>query len=447
MTAVDRFELLHGDCRTVLRTLATASVDSIVTDPPYELGFMGKGWDSTGVANDVEMWREVLRVLKPGGHLLAFSGTRTYHRMVCAIEDAGFEVRDRTRYECSPETKFGPLWASLNDEQRGALLELLNDQLGLGSELAWEYGSGFPKSLNLGDAWEGWGTALKPAHEPICIARKPLAGTVEANVLRYGVGALNVDACRVPTDEALRAGAGGIPCRHDENVPRGRAGEASVHRRYTNKGGTDFAMKPGPRGGDLAGRWPANVIHDGSPEVLRAFAQFGEDKGQVARLDRRNSEKMRNTFGVFTGTADADFAPHDTLGSAARFFYCAKATRVDRNEGCEHMKRKPLHWSSGHANPGSFQSDGTDKTSQNHHPTVKPTELMAYLCRLVTPPGGLVLDPFMGSGSTGKAAMLEGFRFIGIELELEYLNIARARIEFAARQGFQPGLFETQAAA
>lgn len=445
MSSVARFELLHGDCRTVLGTLASASVDSIVTDPPYELGFMGKGWDRTGIANDVSVWKECLRVLKPGGHLLAFSGTRTYHRMVCAIEDAGFEVRDRARFKCAPETKYGPLWDSLNNEQRGALLELLNDQLGLGSELAWEYGSGFPKSRNLDGAWQGWGTALKPAHEPICVARKPLVATVEANVLEYGVGALNIDACRVPTNETLRAGAGGIPCRHDEKVPRGRSEEASAHRRYANKGATDFSMTPGPRGGDMSGRWPANVMHDGSDEVLESFEQFGE-RGALAPV--KGTEASAASIGRVTsarGRVPGVF--HSDGGTAARFFYCAKATREDRNEGCEHMKPKPLHWSSGHANPGSFQSAGTDKTSQNYHPTVKPTALMAYLCRLVTPPGGLVLDPFMGSGSTGKAAILEGFRFIGIERELEYVNIARARIEFAARQGFQPGLFETQAAA
>ncbi|NPW06081.1 site-specific DNA-methyltransferase, partial [Pseudomonas aeruginosa] len=256
-------------------------------------------------------------------------------------------------------------------------------------------------------------------------ARKPLVGTVAANVLAHGTGALNIDACRIPTGEALRAGSGGIPCRHDEHVPRTRSGEASAERRYIETGGTNFAMKPGPRGGAVAGRWPANLIHDGSTEVV---ALFPADAGQAAPLAARNSDKTRNSYGAFAGSPDAHFSPHDSGGSAARFFYCAKASRKDRNEGCEHMERKPLHWSSGSQNPGSFQSDGTDKTSQNNHPTVKPTDLMAYLVRLVTPPGGRVLDPFTGSGSTGKAAVRDGFEFVGIEREPPYLAIAEARI-------------------
>lgn len=408
------FTLHLGKCEDVLKTLPENSVDSIVTDPPYELGFMGKGWDRTGIANNVAMWAECLRVLKPGGHLLAFSGSRTYHRMACAIEDAGFELRD---------------------------------------QIMWLYGSGFPKSRNIAEIdmagddaerWAGWGTALKPAHEPICVARKPLVGTVAANVLEHGTGALNIGACRVATDETLRAGAGGIPCRHDENVPRGRSGEASAERRYTEEGGTNFAMKPGPRGGDPAGRWPANVIHDGSEEVLDAFAHYGE-KGAAAPVHRRNGDKFRTAYGAFAGNIDeAGSTFHGDAGTAARFFYCAKATRKDRNEGCEHMESKPLHWSSGDQNPGSFQSEGTDKTSPNNHPTVKPTELMAYLCRLVTPPGGLVLDPFMGSGSTGKACAREGFRFLGIDMTPPYVDIARARITHelakieAARAAIEP---------
>lgn len=367
-----QFTLHHGDCIAVMRTLPDHSVDSVVTDPPYELGFMGKGWDRTGIANNVDMWAECLRVLKPGGHLIAFGGSRTYHRMACAIEDAGFELRD---------------------------------------QIMWLYGSGFPKSRNLDGAWDGWGTALKPAHEPICVARKPLVGTVAANVLEFGTGALNIDACRIPS-EPMRpnTGSGGLPRRH-EGEQRGPGTVTQPH---------------------ALGRWPANVIHDGSDEVLAAFAKFGEDKGQAASLGRRNSDKTRNTFGAFTGTTNADFAPHDAPGTAARFFYCAKATRADRNDGCGHLERKPLHWSSGDQNPGSFQSEGTDKTSPNNHPTVKPTDLMAHLCRLVTPPGGRVLDPFMGSGSTGKACMREGFHFTGIDMTADYVEIARARIAHEA---------------
>lgn len=426
---------LHlGDCLDVMRSLPAESVDSIVTDPPYHLttdkkggcgqasvnlgtphgrarigtGFMGMKWDGGDIAFRPEVWREALRVLKPGGHLLAFGGTRTYHRMVLAIEEAGFEIRD---------------------------------------QIGWLYGSGFPKSRNIAEhdlkgedsaRWTGWGTALKPAWEPICMARKSLAGPVAANVLAYGTGAINIDACRVSTDEVPRAGAGGIPCRHDEHVSRGRSGEASATRRYGDSGATDFAPLPGPRGGDPAGRWPANVIHDGSDEVLESFAQYGE-RGAAAPVNGSEASKpAKNTYGQYGRVAGAF---HADKGTAARFFFCAKASRKDRNEGCEHMERKPLHWSSGDQNPGSFQSPGTVKTSQNSHPTVKPTELMQYLCRLVTPPNGVVLDPFMGSGSTGKAAVLEGFGFIGVEMQPEYLAIAQARIGHAALMPRQQNLF------
>lgn len=395
-----------GDSREVLKTLPDNSVDSIVCDPPYHLlankkddprraspaaaqraksgpGFMGMTWDGGDVAFQPEIWREALRVLKPGGHLLAFSGTRTYHRMAVAIEDAGFEIRD---------------------------------------QIGWLYGSGFPKSRNIAEhdlegddaaRWSGWGTALKPAWEPICVARKPLAGTVAANVRAHGTGALNIEACRVAVHDAEYARNCSGDRGHDGTRSAGQEGVTNLHT-----GG----------GSAASGRWPANVIHDGSDEVLAAFAQYGE-RGAAAPVHRRNGDKFRTAYGAFAGDIDeAGSTFHGDTGTAARFFYCAKATRKDRNEGCEHMERKPLHWSSGDQNPGSFQAEGTDKTSQNNHPTVKPTELMAYLCRLVTPPGGVVLDPFMGSGSTGKACMREGFRFIGIDLTPEYVEIARARI-------------------
>ncbi|HBO6908946.1 TPA: site-specific DNA-methyltransferase [Pseudomonas aeruginosa] len=424
---------LHlGDCLQVLKTFPDNSFDSVVTDPPYGIRFMGKAWDGADIearaARRAEMpshapdagpngghrsvaaeagkydltpkgmlafqaftleWAgECLRVLRPGGHLLSFASPRTYHHMAVGIEMAGFEIRD---------------------------------------QIMWVFGSGFPKSHNLSGEFEGWGTALKPGHEPICMARKPLVGTVAANVLAHGTGALNIDACRIPTDEALRAGSGGIPCRHDEHLPRTRSGEASAERRYIETGGTNFAMKPGPRGGDAAGRWPANLIHDGSEEVVALFPEStsGAMKSGTQRAAQDGPGSVcYGTYGGNTTSRDIEASS----GSAARFFYCAKASRKDRNEGCEHMERKPPHWSSGSQNPGSFQSDGTDKTSQNNHPTVKPTDLMAYLVRLVTPPGGRVLDPFTGSGSTGKAAVREGFEFVGIEREPPYLAIAEARI-------------------
>jgi site-specific DNA-methyltransferase (adenine-specific) len=358
--------ILQGDCREVMATLPEASIDAIVSDPPYELGFMGKGWDRTGVANDVETWRQALRVLKPGGHLLAFSGTRTYHRMTCAIEDAGFEVRD---------------------------------------QIGWLYGSGFPKSRNLDGQWQGWGTALKPAWEPICMARKPLVGTVAENVQRFGTGAINVDGCRVDAHD------GASTARNPSMVLDTAAGF-----------GKGQAM--GGNGSDL-GRWPANIIHDGSEEVIAAFPQAAGQSGPI-----RGTEPSVPAKGdVCYGFRDrVPFEKRGDSGSAARFFYTAKASRHDRNDGLSGMPKKAVNWSSGTQSPGTFQSPNTEREQRNHHPTVKPTDLMRYLCRLVTPPGGTVLDPFMGSGSTLKAAELEGFDAIGIELDPAYIEIARRRI-------------------
>jgi len=289
------YQLHLGDCLDVLATLPDNSVDSIVTDPPYGLSFMGKKWDYD--VPSVAIWEQCLRVLKPGGHLLAFAGTRTQHRMACRIEDAGFEIRDM---------------------------------------IAWVYGSGFPKSHNLEGDHKGWGTALKPALEPITMARKPFSSTVAANVIQYGTGAINVDGCRVGTETRLNQSAGNKNLEHRTTVT-----PVSSHNE------TD--------GRECVGRWPANIIHDGSNEAALS------------------------------------------LKSGARFFYTAKAGKVDRE-------------------------------SENNHPTVKPTMLMAYLCRLITQPGGTILDPFMGSGSTGKAATINGFRFIGIERDPEYHKISEARI-------------------
>jgi len=365
------FVIHHGDCMAVLRTMPDNSVDSIVTDPPYGLSFMGKRWDYDVPA--VEVWAECLRVLKPGGYLLAFAGTRTQHRMAVRIEDAGLEIRDM---------------------------------------IAWVYGSGFPKSHN----GEWGGTALKPALEPITMARKPLAGTVEANWREHGTGALNIDGCRVGSE------GGTAKANIRKGEPNGERAGSSMGENISFR--CDTAKLD-------AGRWPANLIHDGSEEVV---ASFPSEAVAAAPVHKRNGDKFRNSYGSFAGNIDeAGSTFRGDKGSAARFFYCAKASRKDRNEGCEHMAAKPLHWSSGSQNPGSFQSEGTDKTSQNNHPTVKPTDLMRYLCRLVTPPGGTVLDPFAGSGSTGKAAVREGFRFVGIEREAEYVEIARARIDFAVK--------------
>lgn len=375
-----RYTLHHGDCIEVMRGLADASVDAIVTDPPYELGFMGKSWDSTGIACSVEVWREALRVLKPGGHLLAFGGSRTYHRLAAAIEDAGFEIRD---------------------------------------QIMWIYGSGFPKSHNLDGAWSGWGTALKPAHEPICVARKPLAGTVAANVLAHGTGALNIDGCRVATADNLNGGA--------YAEAGGRTVSGSLH---AGSGMNQPGKTVGREFVPPAGRWPANVVHDGSEEVLQAFPNA---PGQIARSRGDGAQQGNRIYGAVKHGGQVHEPRSETDASAGRFFYCAKASRADRNEGLDGLPDRVGGMNSNTSGQHITRRDGwTPEPVKNHHPTVKPTDLMRYLCRLVTPPGGLVLDPFMGSGSTGKAAILEGFRFVGCELQPEYIEIARARIQHAA---------------
>ena len=496
----DRWAVHHGDCREVMQAMEPESIDSIVTDPPYGLSFMGKGWDH-GVPG-VEFWAEAFRVAKPGAHLLAFGGTRTYHRLAVAIEDAGWEIRDcvmwvyaqgfpkshnfgckcragavpYTHEEAKPKTECevrsvrdadvsptvdssqgrgkvlqscvqesctsiagweefatAQIWEGQPSMEGGCnLLEkegqlqidqvcslsggvLANGEEGrLHNGTSIDYGAGNwalpdsnggspssqPRSarqptLQLGAVckqrgaqtggvasdqvcpicgglkqWQGWGTALKPAYEPIIVARKPLRGTVAGNVLEWGTGGINVDGCRVGTETIKTQGGDKFP---------------SLYGTYATC----------PESTHL-GRWPANFIHDGSEEV------------------------------------------GNLLGDAARFFYCPKASKRDRDEGCEGMEA--IH----RANGNKWTDQDYRVLSQerppsresgprcNHHPTVKPTDLMRYLCRLVTPPDGLVFDPFTGSGSTGKAAMLEGFRFVGAEQYPEYIEIARARIGHAA---------------
>ena len=339
-------QLINADCIAAMRQMPDNSVDSIVTDPPYELGFMGKSWDSTGIANSVEMWRQALRVLKPGGHLLAFSGSRTYHRMVVAVEDAGFEIRDQIMWVYGSGFPKSHNISKGIDKAAGAEREVVGKNsasFGYQKDLErWDKGSLITiPATPAAKQWDGWGTALKPAHEPIVLARKPFIGTVANNVLTYGTGGLNIDGCRVGT------GTGEVK---SVNYPDIRGNN------YNNASGSvEYQVTD-------QGRWPANFMHDGSDEVV------------------------------------------ELLGDAARFFYSAKASKDDRNEGLDEFEEI------------------------NYHPTVKPTDLMRYLVRMVTPPGGIVLDPFMGSGSTGKACMYEGFEFIGIDKSADYVTIAKTRI-------------------
>lgn len=430
-----RYHLHLGDCREVLRYLPDASVDSIVTDPPYELGFMGKGWDSSGVANDVTVWREALRVLKPGGHLLAFSGSRTYHRMACAIEDAGFELRDQIMWLYGSGFPKSLDVSKAIDKAAGAEREVVGrDQRKAQQQTAKHDTSAYGEfGGNVGDItapatdaarqWQGWGTALKPAHEPICVARKPLVGTVAANVLEHGTGALNIDASRVhPTGERLGGGDELGKAAKPEGWARPWMDDPDQVAAHSVK------VRQNVEKATLLGRWPANVIHDGSEEVIAAFP---DAPGQLARARTDGMQQRNAVFGVLKHVTQRPDPRMDLDQSAARFFYCAKASRADRNEGLDS------------SNTPAVATDATMRQCEtadwrarngNHHPTVKPTELMAYLCRLITPPGGIVLDPFMGSGSTGKAAMREGFRFIGIDMTPEYVEIARARIAHALNE-------------
>ena len=386
-----------------MRGMADNSVDAIVTDPPYELGFMGKRWDASGIAYDLEVWRQALRVLKPGGHLLAFGGTRTYHRMACAIEGAGFEVRD---------------------------------------SIHWIYGSGFPKSLNVekagaGEAWQGWGTALKPAHEPIVVARKPLDGTVAANVLKHGTGALNIDGTRVEYANA-------------EDFAKLAAGVASIKERGGVMGNSwpNSSDLSGANDASTIGRWPPNVLLSHSPDCGDECAEdcaVAEMDGQsgFSRSPRIGSVAVKKgrVNQVAKGNEKARISPngHGDSGGASRFFPCfhygTKAGRKEREAGCEHLPAR----SGAQAVEREEGSDGvnspragagrTASEVRNHHPTVKPVEVMRWLVRLVTPPNGIVLDPFAGSGTTGVACVREGFDFIGCELSHEYASIARARIK------------------
>jgi DNA modification methylase len=409
--------LLVGDCREQLASIPNDSIDAIVTDPPYELGFMGKAWDASGIAYNVEVWRECLRVLKPGGHLLAFSGSRTYHRMTCAIEDAGFEIRDQIMWVYGSGFPKSHDVSKAIDKAAGVEREVVGVNAYASrrpnngtSETGYGESLGGPSTTIItapateaAQQWQGWGTALKPAHEPICMARKPLIGTVAENVLAHGTGAINVDGCRVGTEERTNGGMSSLGVMHDDD------------------------WKPREVSSKVTGRWPANLIHDGGDEVVGLFPVTTSHGGGKATYG--------GTFGngaeVTDKTAMQRFAG-DT-GSAARFFYCAKASKRDRDEGCEGMEAKlPVDGADKWTEQDRRRGEGvTRQPSKNHHPTVKPTDLMRYLCRLVTPPGGTVLDPFTGSGSTGKAAMLEGFDFIGIEMSPEYVEIAQARINFA----------------
>jgi hypothetical protein len=539
---------LHlGDCLEVLRTMADASVDAVVTDPPYGLSFMGKKWDYD--VPSVAIWAECLRVLKPGGHLLAFAGTRTQHRMACRIEDAGFEIRDMIAWVYGSGFPKSLDVSKAIDKAAGVEREVVGSRTkaGIGgsqtfAQDAWTQANRGLIELAItapatpeAQQWAGWGTALKPALEPITMARKPLAGTVAANVLEHGTGALNVDGCRVGATK-------NVPTSVSKKAPANCYGEFAEAGEMLGVGGHDPNL----------GRWPANLIHDGSDEVVGLFPETTSGKP----CGKRGASSHNVAYADIA--VGSDLTGFGDTGSAARFFKQCKgyteawpnvtpepantaancssqqrqsvasalsdaatwalqgaicssvslapfmsATGSELRQLCESVttaiqsigprfwheseparlslklshasfavQREPTgittitasHWKSdGSADPVTFSIIGMstaaggqasvprafytakasrdDREDGNTHPTVKPTDLMRYLCRLVTPPGGIVLDPFMGSGSTGKATMLEGFEFIGIEREAPSYAIAQHRISRAQAAGHQPDLF------
>jgi hypothetical protein len=353
------FQILQGDCLQVMATMPGSSVDTIITDPPYGLKFMSNAWDHS--VPGTPYWEVSLHVAKPGAILLAFGGTRTFHRLAVAIEDAGWEIRDT---------------------------------------IMWVYASGFPKSLNISKAtnvtkqFDGYGTALKPAWEPIIVAMKPIGGTFAENAQKHGVAGFNIDGCRVELD-----GPSPSVNRRESTRKSGTMKSRDLHSTLLALDGKkgfkrDISKYVEQRPGEQAGRWPANLIHDGSDEALSAFP---DSAGGRFPKSQKPQDKSK-AYGSRGGTSRPTAIEMDHLGSAARFFYCAKASRSERGAG-------------------------------NSHPTCKPQRLMEYLCKLTSPPtGGTVLDPFCGSGTTGVAAVKMGRNFIGIELNPEYVAMAEKRI-------------------
>jgi site-specific DNA-methyltransferase (adenine-specific) len=416
------FTILHGNNLDILPTLPDNSVDSIVTDPPYELGFMGKKWDSSGIAYSVELWTECLRVLKPGGHLLSFGGTRTFHRVAVAIEDAGFEIRDNIAWLYGSGFPKSLDVSKAIDKAAGAERRVLGtyvapdgkrrtggNSFSVGKEPdGREEGKRTAPSTPEAQQWEGWGTALKPAHEPIIVARKPLIGTVAHNVLTHGTGALNIDGSRIGTDGGKGIVVGVLDGKQDKNGA--------------------WRTKNVVEDDTVRGRWPANIILDEHTAGL-LDEQSGVSKSPSGMITQGGKAKGGFDVGSSDGTRTSKFQGHNDSGGASRFFYVAKASKRDRNEGLDEMPiKRPDNRSS--TGMGTFQEKGV-QPQQNFHPTVKPTALMEYLVKLVTPLNGTVLDPFTGSGSTGKAAILNGFDFIGIEMTEDYLPIIKARLEHA----------------
>jgi site-specific DNA-methyltransferase (adenine-specific) len=430
-------DLRLGDCLEVLKTIPDNSIDSVVTDPPYGLGFMGKKWDYD--VPSVEVWTECLRVLKPGGHLLSFAGSRTYHRMAVRIEDAGFEIRDQIMYIYGSGFPKSHNIGKAIQKQSGDV-KVIGTKQGAGTtgksyiSNNEEYVDGekgiFKKEydeIEINNDWEGWGTALKPAHEPIVMARKPLSEkSIAENVIRWGTGGINIDGSRIGTDDNLNGGGYNTNGTSKKNI--------SDATSYATKVIESEFIQP-------EGRFPANIIFDEEAGQL-LDQQSGVSKSSKHKWEGDNNAPIYGKYEK--GIREATY---DDKGGASRFFYCPKAAKKDRNEGLDNFEDRPSQLNSGGIGrkisvEKRLEENGENApTMKNNHPTVKPTDLMRYLINLVTPPNGTILDPFMGSGSTGKAAIRCGVNFIGIEREQEYMDIAKARIEHEQNKPTQGELF------
>ena len=425
-----------GNCIDLMSEMADNSIDAVVTDPPYELGFMGKSWDASGIAYNTEVWRQCLRILKPGGHLLAFGGSRTYHRLACAIEDAGFDIRD---------------------------------------QIMWVYGSGFPKSMNIGKAidkaagasrevvgvgksgknrnvlnaanypdtfggdyeiteaatqeakqWEGWGTALKPAHEPIVMARKPFKGSVAKNVLKWNTGGINIDDCRVEF-EATKNPATNPLYRQNNDYKMPKKGDQS-------NGVVSFTSSKNKI--SLLGRFPANIIFDEEAGMIMDEQSGITSQGHWSKTKTTGFGKFGNGKTIYSGIGKKD----NIKGGASRFFYCPKPSKKEREEGLTNESVVIKGRDEGQDNRNVPQKLRSTKR-KNTHSTVKPLKLMQYLIKLVTPIGGTTIDPFFGSGTSGKSVLIKdnnnNYKFIGIEKEKEYFNIAVERCQFEHEQSLK----------
>lgn len=437
------YKLYGGSMLDMLEVIEPCTIDSIVTDPPYELGFMNKGWDASGVAFQPDTWAKCLEVLKPGGYLLAFGGTRTYHRIACAIEDAGFEIRDTIMWlygQGFPKsmniskgieaketygkasTEYKRIVEQSGDGEEYTVMQTNNGCIGETHEATRKV---YEPQSEIAKRWDGWGTCLKPAYEPVIVARKPCEGSCVDNVLKYGVGGINIDECKIGTD--------------------------TITTHAKSKDDSWFGMIGECPESEHVGRFPSNVIltygDDDFDEVCGGMP-YTSSSASGYNFDRSSQDNVTHLYtNIKSGMHFAD------EGSASRYFYCAKASARDRDEGCEHLEDQSMSMMAngkGTLMIGAASLKGEHKEVQpkkNIHPTVKPCELMQYLVRLVTPKGGTVLDPFNGSGSTGKATMYENrdrqakYKYIGIELTPEYLPIADARIRFVENRPVQFKLF------